>query len=192
MQRHSISPGYEQCLFADGVLRRLAILWSMAKEWIENLATEIKQKNREAAEEFGRSQHQADIIEGQGRVFFGDMVRSLEDNFTQIRRQLQGDPTSAEIAVMTTGATQVRLTRSRFPWFDAHITHEDGKIALEYAKDLGITGDPALADKKTLVFEFKVSPEDKLWAEDAFGDTPQKYETPDDLARKITEILFGV
>jgi hypothetical protein len=164
----------------------------MAKEWIENLATEIKQKNREAAEEFGRSQHQADIIESQGRVFFGDMVRSLEDNFTQIRRQLQGDPTSAEIAVMTTGATQVRLTRSRFPWFDAHITHEDGKITLEYAKDLGVTGDPALADKKTLVFDFKVSPEDKLWVEDAFGDTPQKYETPDDLARKITEILFGI
>ena len=164
----------------------------MAKEWIENLATEIKQKNREAAEEFGRSQHQADIIEGQGRVFFGDMVRSLEDNFTQIRRQLQGDPTSAEIAAVPTGATQIRLTRSRFPWFDAHMTHEDGKITLEYAKDLGIVADPTLADKKTLVFEFKVSPEDKLWVEDAFGDIPQKYETPDDLARKITEILFEV
>jgi hypothetical protein len=48
----------------------------MAKEWIENLATEIKQKNREAAEEFGRQQHQADVIGSQGRVFFADMVRS--------------------------------------------------------------------------------------------------------------------
>ena len=75
----------------------------MAKEWIENIATEIKQKNREAAEEFGRQQHQADVIGVQGRVFFADMVRSLEDNFTQIRRQLQGDPTSAEIAILTTG-----------------------------------------------------------------------------------------
>jgi len=164
----------------------------MAKEWIENLATEIKQKNREAAEEFGRQQHQADIIGTQGRIFFGDMVRSLEDNFTQIRRQLQGDPTSAEIAVLTSGATQVRLTRSRFPWFDAHILHEDKAITLEYAKDLGVVGDPTLADKKTLVFEFRVSPEDKLWVEDAFGDIPQKYVTPDELAQRITEILFTI
>ncbi len=162
----------------------------MAKEWIENLAAEIKQKNREAAEEFGRQQHQADVISSQGRVFFADMVRNLEDNFTQIRRQLQGDPTSAEIAILTTGSTQVRLTRTRFPWFDAHMTHEDGKITLEYAQDRGIVADPTLADKKTLVFEFHISPEDKLWVEDAFGDTPQKYETPDDLAQRITEILF--
>jgi len=164
----------------------------MAKEWIENLATEIKQKNREAAEEFGRQQHQADVIGSQGRTFFADMVRSLEDNFTQIRRQLQGDPTSAEIAILTTGSTQVRLTRTRFPWFDAHITHEDGKITLEFARDRGIVADPTLVDKTTLVFDFHISPEDKLWVEDAFGDTPQKYETPDDLAQRITEILFQV
>ena len=162
----------------------------MAKEWIENLATEIKQKNREAAEEFGRQQHQADVIGSQGRVFFADMVRSLEDNFTQIRRQLQGDPTSAEIALQTTGSTQVRLTRTRFPWFDAHITHEDGKITLEYQQDLGVVNDPSLVEKKTVVFDFHISPEDKIWVEDAFGDMPRKYETPDDLAQRITEILF--
>ena len=44
-----------------------------AKEWIENLTAEIKQKNREAAEEFGREKRQADIIESQGRVFFSAM-----------------------------------------------------------------------------------------------------------------------
>jgi hypothetical protein len=164
----------------------------MAKEWIEQLAQGIKEKNREAAEEFGRQQHQNDVIETQGRVFFADLVRSLEDNFTQIRRLLQGDPTSAEIATATTGATQVRLTRARFPWFDAHITHEDGKITLEYAKDLGVVGDPALAERKTLIFAFKVAPDDKLSVEDAFGDTPRSYVTPEDLAEKITEILFAV
>jgi len=164
----------------------------MAKEWIENLAQQIKEKNREPAEEYGRAQHQADIIAVQGRAFFGDLVRCLEDNFTQIRRQLQGDPTSAEITIMTTGATQVRLTRSRFPWFDAHVAHQDPTITLEYAKDLGAPGDPTLAERKTLIFDFHVDPEDKLSVEDAFGDMPHKYATPEDLAQKITEILFSV
>jgi hypothetical protein len=164
----------------------------MAKEWIDQLAQKIKEKNREAAEEFGRQQHQNDIIDLQGRVFFTDMVRALEDNFTQIRRLLQGDPTSAEIATATTGATQVRLTRTRFPWFDAHITHEDGKVTLEYAKDQGVVGDEALAEKKTLLFAFKVGSDDKLWIEDAFGDMPRKYVTPEELAERITEILFEV
>ena len=163
---------------------------SMAKEWIENLATEIKQQNREAAEEFGRQQHQADVIATLGRVFFADVVRGLEDNFTQIRRQLQGDPASADIAVQTTGSTQARLTRTRFPWFDGHITHEDGKITLDYQKDAGVVNDPTLVEKKTAIFDFHISPQDTIWVEDAFGDMPRKYETPDDLAQRITEILF--
>jgi len=164
----------------------------MAKEWIENLALEIKRKNREAAEEYGRAQHQADIIAVQGRTFFSDCVRALDDNFTQIRRQLQGDPTSAEIAILTTGATQVRLTRDRFPFFDAHIAHQNATIVLEFAKDLGIPADPKLAERKTLIFDFHVAPDDSLSVQDAFGDTPRTYTTPEDLARRITEILFEV
>ena len=164
----------------------------MAKEWIEKLTQEIREKNREAALEFGRQQHINDVIETQGRIFFSDMVRALEDNFTQIRRLLQGDPTSAEIATATTGATQVRLTRARFPWFDAHITHDGGKITLEYAKELAVAGDPALAQPKSLIFDFKVAPDDKLSVEDAFGVAPQSYATPEELAERITEILFAV
>ncbi len=162
------------------------------KEWIESLTQDIKQKNREAAEEFGRGQHRDDIISAQGRIFFSDMVRSLEDNFTQIRRQLQGDPTSAEIGILATGATQAHLTRSRFPWFDAHIAHHEQKITLDYAKDLGIPGDPKLVERKTLIFDFHVDSEDKLSVQDAFGDMPKAYTTPDDLARKVTEILFEI
>jgi hypothetical protein len=164
----------------------------MAKEWIENLAQDIKQKNREAAEEYGRAQHQADIISSGGRVFFGDMVRAVDDNFTQIRRQLQGDPTSAEIGILTTGATAVHLTRSRFPWFDAHVAHHGQTITMDYAKELGIPADPKVVERKTLIFDFKVDPADKLSVEDAFGDTPGKYAAPEDLAKRITEILFEV
>jgi hypothetical protein len=162
-----------------------------AKEWIENLTAEIKQTKREAAEEFARAQRQAEIIESQGRVFFNDLVRSLEDNFTQIRRQLQGDPTSAEMAVVTSGSTQVRLTRSRLPWFDAHMVHDSRRIKLEYAKDPGVPADPTLVGRTTLAFEFRVSPEEKLSVDEMSGDSPQKYEAPDDLARHITELLFA-
>ena len=164
----------------------------MAKEWIESLTQDIKQKNREAAEEFGRAQHRDDIISAQGRIFFGDIVRCLEDFFTQIRRQLQGDPTSAEIGILATGATQAHLTRSRFPWFDAHIAHSGQTITLDYAKDLGIPGDPKLAERQKLIFDFHVDSADKLSVQDAFGDTPRSYTTPEDLARRVTEILFGV
>ena len=163
----------------------------MAKEWLDNLAQQIKQKNREAAEEFGRQQHQSDIISTQGRAFFTDLVHTLEDNFTAMRRALQGDPTSAEIGIATTGATQVHLTRSRFPWFDAHITHKDPTITLEYAKELGVAGDPKLAKRTTLVFDFKVDPSDKLYVQDAFGDMPKNYASAEDLAQRITEILFA-
>jgi hypothetical protein len=38
----------------------------MAQEWIDNLAQDIKQKNHEAAENYGRSQHYAGIISDLG------------------------------------------------------------------------------------------------------------------------------
>jgi len=163
----------------------------MSKAWIEELAEDIKHKNHEAAEEYGRAQHRNGVITAQGRIFFTDLVRILEDNITQLRAQLQGDPASADLAIQTTGATHVHITRSRFPWVDATILHHDPTITLEYAKDPGITGDPAIAERKTLIFDFHVAPDDKLSVQDAFGDTPHSYATPEDLARRITEILFA-
>ena len=164
----------------------------MAKEWIENLAQGIKDKNREPAEEYGRAQHQADVIETQGRIFFGDLLRALDDNFTQIRRQLQGDPTSAEVAILTTGATQAHLTRTRFPWFDAQLEWHERTISLDYAKDPGIVNDPKMIDRKSLIFNFQVDPADKLSVQDSFGDIPASYATPEELAQRITEVLFTV
>ena len=62
----------------------------MAKEWIANLAQDIKQKSHEAAEQYGRSQHQAGIVTTQGKPFFGAFVSCLEEDVAEIRRQLQG------------------------------------------------------------------------------------------------------
>jgi hypothetical protein len=37
----------------------------------------------------------------------------------------------------------------------------------------------------------RVAADDTLFVEDAFTEPPQQYRKPEDLARHITEILFG-
>ncbi len=174
---------------------------TMDKEWIANLAKDIRQKGREAAERFGREQHKAGVIATQGRSFFMDVVLCLEDNINDVKRQLQGDVTASETVVsrsaLQLSATrerngerdQVTLTRNRFPWFDAQLTLQDSTIVLDYAKGLGIAGDRSL-DRKTCHFAFHVADDDVLSVQEAFGDRPHTFQTPEDLARHITELLF--
>jgi len=161
----------------------------MDKEWIANLTQDIKQKGHEAAEKYARSQHQAEIATTQGRPFFTAFVISLEDNVKEIKRQLQGDITSSDTIFQTITPTEVKLTRSRFPWFDAHITHLDPIIVLDYAKGLGVAGDPTL-DRKTSHFAFRVDDDDTLSVQESFGDNPRRFHQPDELARHIVELLF--
>jgi hypothetical protein len=162
----------------------------MAKEWIEKLAQDIKQRNHEAAQDYGRAQHYAGIIGTQGKEFFVALVLSLQENVDALRSQLQGDLTSSETRVQTTKANEVKIARSRFPWIDARLTHQDDTITLDYAKTPGLPADPTL-DRKTRTFAFHVDSGDTLSAQDAFTDPPHTYPKPEDLARHITEILFG-
>ena len=161
----------------------------MGKEWIANLAQDIKQKGHEAAESYGRSQHQAEIATTQGKQFFTEFVISLEDDVNEIKRQLQGDATSSDTIFQTITPAEVKLTRSRFPWFDARITHQDPIIVLDYAKGLGVAADPTL-DRKTCHFAFHVDNDDVLSVQESFGDTPRQFLQPEGLARHIVELLF--
>jgi hypothetical protein len=162
----------------------------MAKEWIEQLAQDIKQRNHEAAQDYGRAQHYAGIIATQGKEFFVALVLCLQENVDALRSQLQGDLTSSETRVQTSKADEVKITRSRFPWIDARLIHHDDTITLDYAKSAGLVGDLTLA-RKTATFAFQVAPDDTLSVQDAFSDPPRSYPKPEDLARTITEILFG-
>ena len=110
----------------------------MAKEWIEQLAEGIKQRSHEAAEQYGRAQHYAGIVSAQGKEFFVALVQALQENVDGLRAQLQGDPASSETRVQTSKADEVKITRSRFPWVDARLTHHEETIALEYAKGPGV------------------------------------------------------
>jgi hypothetical protein len=161
----------------------------MGKEWIANLAEDIKQKGHEAAENYGRSQHQAEIATTHGKPFFTAFIISLEEDVNEMKRQLQGDVTSSDTIFQTITPTEVKLTRSRFPWFDAHITHQDPIIVLDYAKGLGVAGDPSL-DRKTCHFAFHVDDEDTLSVQESFGDNPRRFHQPEELARYIVELLF--
>jgi len=161
----------------------------MAKDWIEDLAQDIKQKNHEAAEDYGRRQHEAGIIANLGVPFFTALVSCLEEDVAEIRRQLQGDLTSADTTVQVININDVKLTRDRFPWFDAHVIRQDASIVLDYAKARGIAGDPNL-DRKTVHFAFTVAADDAFSVQQAFSENPRSFQTPEEMARHIIELLF--
>jgi len=161
----------------------------MAKEWIANLAQDIKQKNHEAADDYGRQQHKAGIIANLGMPFFTTLVSCLEEDVAEIRRELQGDLTSADTNLQIVNVNAVKLTRDRFPWFDAHLIHHDANIVLEYAKDRGTGGDPNL-DRRTVHFNFEVGADDAFSVQQSFSETPRNFQSPEELARHIIELLF--
>lgn len=163
----------------------------MAADWIENLARDIKQKNHEAAENYGREQHIAGIITDRGMPFFTAVVSCLEADVAEIRGQLQGDLTSSDTTVQIVSPSAVKLIRSRFPWFDAHLTYQGANIVLDYAKARGVAGDPNL-DRKTVHFAFNVANDDSFSIQEAFRDNPQLFQTPDELAKHIIRLLFEV
>lgn len=163
----------------------------MAKDWIERLANNIKQKNHEAAEVYGREQHNAAIIADLGMPFFTTLVSCLEEDIAEIRRELQGDLTSSDTTVQIINGNDVKLTRSRFPWFDAHLIHQDANIILDYAQDRGASGDPNL-DRKVVHFAFNVAADDAFSIQEAFSDNPCRFQTPEELAKHIIELLFQI
>jgi hypothetical protein len=161
----------------------------MSKEWIENLTHDIREKEHESAENYGRSQHQAEIVTTQGQPFFSVFLISLEEDINEIKRQLQGDVTASDTTFQRISPTEAKLTRSRFPWFDARIAYQNPNIVLDYARGLGVAGDPSL-DRKVCQFTFQVAPDDTLSIQHSFNDRPSQFDQPQDLARYVIELLF--
>jgi hypothetical protein len=165
----------------------------MGKAWIENLADEIKDKGRDAAESYGRDQHRAGIVAAEGKIFFTALVTCLEQDLTEIRSQLQGSAVSCETSVVRDGPAQVKLSRDRFPWFDATLKHVDETIMLDYARGRGAAEDKNLrssAERQTVSFAFQVDAQDRLSVAESFGDDPQTFDQPEGLSKHIVELLF--
>jgi len=167
----------------------------MSKVWIEELAGEIKQKNREAANAYGRDQHRLGVIDAGSPEFFAALVQALDEDFAEIRAQLQGDVTSAELTFERKTHDVVLMTRSRFPWFNALLHHDGRTIVLEYARGRGVSGDAKVAEtseRLVRVYPFVVEADDSLWVEEGFGDSPRRVNEPGELAKQIVETLFAV
>jgi hypothetical protein len=163
----------------------------MTEAWIEDLAQDIKERHREAAQDYGRSEHYAGVVAARGPEYFFALVSSLRQNVDALRGRLQGDPTSADTVLQTIKPDEVKITRARFPWVDARLVHNDDTITLDYAKRLGTAGDPAL-DRTSCGFVLRVGPDETLFVEEAFAAEPKSYAKPEELARHITEVLFAV
>jgi hypothetical protein len=161
------------------------------EDWIERLAQDIREKNREAAQAYGRDQHYADVVARAGKEFFVRLATRLEENVEGLRRRLQGDVSASGMAVQPLRAGELRITRERFPWVDATVSHKDDSIIVDYAKTVGLPVDPQL-DRKTRAFALRASAGYAVYAEDAFGERPGRYDTPEDVARCVMELLFGV
>jgi hypothetical protein len=167
----------------------------MGKAWIEELADDIKNKGRDAAEDYDRDQHTVGIIAAEGKVFFTALVMNLEQDMSEIRSQLQGSAVSCDTSIVKDGPAELRLSRSRFPWFDATLKHDDATIALEYAQGRGAAEDQTLrstAERQTVHFAFEVDGQDRLSVVNAFGDDRMRFEQPEGLAKHILELLFKV
>jgi len=162
----------------------------MSENWIAELAGEIRQKDKEAAQDYARTQHYAGVIAERGKRFFVAVAQYLDDDVAALRRELQGDVTSAEMAVERVKPDEVRITRGRFPWVDARLTHTEDAMRLDYAKGAGTAGDPQ-QDRVTRSFAFRVAADEKLRVEEAFAAEAKSYDTPEEFARAVMEILFS-
>jgi hypothetical protein len=164
----------------------------MSKEWIGQLAAEIKEKDREAASAYGLQQHRLEIMQAQGHGFFAAVAAELEGNFAEIKAELQGDVTACETSIERDGGRQVMLSRSRFPWFDAVLRYEQETMVLDYAQGKGVGGAvQTTAERRVTVFPFTVTEEDRLLVEEGLGEQPRRYREPEELARRIMEMLFA-
>lgn len=159
-------------------------------EWIDKLAEGIREKNRDAAQAYGREQHFAEVVARLGKEFFVRFATALEQDVDALRRRLQGDVTSAETVVQPARAGELRITRERFPWVDATVTHRDDAVLVDYAKGAGLAGDPML-DRQSRAFALRADAEDRVFAEDAFGERLARYDSPEELARAVMELLFS-
>ncbi len=167
----------------------------MSQAWIEKLADEIKHKNHDAAEEYGRQLHRSGIIAEQGKTFFTALVLCLDQDFAEIRTQLQGSPVSCDTTLHKDGPEHVRLTRARFPWFDATLKHDAEDIVLEYDQGRGVAGEMDLhasAVRQSVHFSFQVDPADKLYVHESFEEPHTQFTHPEELAKHIVELLFKV
>jgi hypothetical protein len=87
------------------------------KDWIENLAREIKDKDHVAATATLHAEHVDNVLRTKGMQFYEDVERYLREDVSELEQALQGDVTESPITVsaQTNGSSQqIAINRHRF------------------------------------------------------------------------------
>ncbi len=175
----------------DGSVRR----GSAVKDWIGNLAREIKEKDHVAATATLHAEHKDDVLRTKGLQFYKDVERVLREDLSELDQALQGDVTESPITVtsQTNGnAQQVVINRARFPFVNAFLTYSAEQLNLTYKK----SNEPTAAGNVDSMpaggemFDFHVDESDGLTLRQAVGS--KTFTTPDDFAKFVMETLFTV
>ena len=168
---------------------------SAVKEWIENLARGIKEKDHVAATATLHAEHKDDVLRTKGLQFYQAVERFLREDLSELQQTLQGDVTESPITVtaQTNGtAQQIVINRPRFPFVNAFITYSAEQLTLTYKKSNEPTA-AASVDSMPAggeMFDFHVDESDGLTLRQAVGS--KTFTSPDEFAKFVMETLFTV
>lgn len=155
----------------------------MAKEWVEKLASDIKEKDHHAAEEFKRQEHLNRVMATKGKEFFEGVIAQLREDITELTQALEGDVTASatKIQVQHGNPSAYNITRERFPQVTGNVA-TDGKSIVFTDQ----------ARRKSTKLEFHVGANDGLSVRGMFGQDARHFNHPSELAKYIMEELFSV
>ncbi len=158
----------------------------MTKEWIQQLADDIKRKDHDAAEKLAREEHRRQTLTLKGEQFYDGLIRAITDDVAELNAALAGDITASPIAVNEVGERTHKVHRARFPMVQAQLRYELERIALNYSRS------GSQSSSRSASYDFQVSEADSLSIRKNAGDKPGSFESPEDLARHLVELLFAV
>ena len=154
----------------------------MPKPWIESLAEEVKQIDRDAAKAFLRQQHITEVIEAKGGPFFAKFVECLANDVQDLGSALRGDPTDNPTMVRETDRYQVKIDRERFPLIRATLGYANPTITYSNVRS---TETP-----ENETFEFQVNDDDTIWLKRLNEYHPMSYQQPEEFSRFMVELMF--
>ncbi len=157
----------------------------MAKEWIQQLADDIKRKDHDAAERLAREEHRRQTLTLKGEQFYDGLIRAITDDVAELNAALEGDITASPIAVNGVGERTHKVHRARFPMVQAQLRYELEGVALNYSRS------GSQSSSRSATYNFQVSANDVVSIREHAGEKPRSFEQPEDLARHLVELLFA-
>jgi hypothetical protein len=109
----------------------------MAEEWLEKLASQIKDKERKGAEDAARSRYRSQLIGQRGPLFWKSFSDALQEHVASLGNLLEGDVTLAEGPLsfaFDTTTLEISFAKAAFPtvYFKAIPKFDRGLAEITY------------------------------------------------------------